>query len=56
MKKYDKMVLRAIANEFDVTLVREARGKAVAIEDETNEIVTKVSVKENTGNNKQPYI
>ena len=39
----------------NVTLVREARGKEVAIEDETNEIVTKVSVKENTGNNKQPY-
>ena len=39
----------------NVTLVREARGKAVAVEDETNEIVTKVSVKENAGNNKQPY-
>ena len=39
----------------NVTLVREARGKEVAIEDETNEIVTKVPVKENSGNNKQPY-
>ena len=39
----------------NITLVREARGKEVAIEDETNEIVTKVPVKENSGNNKQPY-
>ena len=39
----------------NVTLVREARGKAVAVEDETNEIVTKISVQENTVNNKQPY-
>lgn len=39
----------------NVTLVREARGKAVAIEDETNETVTKVEVKEPEVNNKQPY-
>ena len=39
----------------NITLVREARGKAVAVEDETTETVTKVEVKESDGNNKQPY-
>lgn len=39
----------------NITLVREARGKAVAVEDETKETVTKVEVKEPEVNNKQPY-